>query len=213
MLNPSLLFVFLAVAVPTILTPGPGVLMSVTNSLRLGLARATPGIIGVALGTLVIAALSATGLGVLLSTSHTAYQLVKTAGIFFLFYLGWKRWTAPAVLFSAAANSAGAASARRLFAEGVVLQLSNPQLIIFYVTLFPQCIDPALPYEPQFVMLSGLYTVLVWAIHSVYGWTAHRAAQRFLSPGAARLINRTSAVAFWAIALWLLASVAADALA
>ncbi len=114
MLNPSLLFVFLAVAVPTILTPGPGVLMSVTNSLRLGLARATPGIIGVALGTLVIAALSATGLDVLLSTSHTAYQLVKTAGIFFLFYLGWKRWTAPAVLFSAAADSAGSSSPRRL---------------------------------------------------------------------------------------------------
>lgn len=216
MLNPSLFLVFLAIAVPTILTPGPGVLMSLTNTLRFGLARATPGIIGVALGTLVIAGLSATGLGVLLSTSHTVYNLVKIAGILFMFYLGMKRWNSPAAFLPAARHmgtrpidEAADRNSRplRLFFEGIVLQLSNPQLIIFYITLFPQCIDPQLSYTPQFVLLSCIYTVLVWLIHSCYGWIAERAAERFMTAKTARCINRTSAVAFWALAAWLLFSI------
>ena len=219
MLNPALFLVFLAVAVPTIMTPGPGVLMSISNCLRLGLRKATPGIIGVALGTLVIALLSATGLGVLLASSHTAYNIVKATGILFMFYLGWKRWKAPAspigsaCLAKSASDVSAASSPMQLFGEGILLQLTNPQLIIFYVTLFPQCIDPALPYATQLLLLSGLYTVLVWLIHSLYGWLALQASERFMTAGASRLINRTAAVAFWLIAVWLLSSIAAELLA
>lgn len=68
--------------------------MSLTNSIRLGVPRATPGIIGVALGTLMIAALSATGLGVILAASPTAYNVIKLAGMVFMLYLGWKRFNA-----------------------------------------------------------------------------------------------------------------------
>lgn len=75
--------------------------------------RAKPGILGVAIGTLVIAVLSATGLGVLLSTSEAAYRLVKTADILFLFYFGWKRWAAPAVLFPDTQTDQSAADFRR----------------------------------------------------------------------------------------------------
>lgn len=94
MVNPTLYLLFLGIAVPTVLTPGPGVLMSLTNSIRLGVPRATPGIIGVALGTLMIAALSATGLGVILAASPTAYNVIKLAGMVFMLYLGWKRFNA-----------------------------------------------------------------------------------------------------------------------
>ena len=87
MVNPTLYLLFLGIAVPTVLTPGPGVLMSLTNSIRLGVPRATPGIIGVALGTLMIAALSATGLGVILAASPTAYNVIKLAGMVFMLYL------------------------------------------------------------------------------------------------------------------------------
>ena len=221
MLNPALFLLFLAIAVPTVLTPGPGVLMSLTNSIRLGVARATPGILGVAIGTLVVAGLSATGLGALLATSHTAYRIVKIIGILFMFYLGWKRWTAPATLIPAAhtlgkheknAPARLAADPLHLFTEGILLQLTNPQLIIFYVTLFPQCIDPKLAYAPQVVILALVNALLVWGIHTGYGWLGHRAAERFMTAGAARFINRASALAFWGFAAWLLYSVAAEAL-
>ena len=219
MLNSTLFLLFLAIAVPTVLTPGPGVLMSLTNSIRLGVARATPGILGVALGTLVVAGLSATGLGALLAASHTAYNIVKIVGILFMFYLGWKRWTAPATLMPAAhtlgqqektAPARLAVNPLRLFTEGIFLQFSNPQLIIFYVTLFPQCIDPKLPYAPQVIILALINAFLVWIIHSGYGWLGHRAAEHFMTAGAARFINRASALAFWGFASWLLYSVVSE---
>ena len=99
MVNPTLYLLFLGIAVPTVLTPGPGVLMSLTNSIRLGVPRATPGIIGVALGTLMIAALSATGLGVILAASPTAYNVIKLAGMVFMLYLGWKRFNANPIYY------------------------------------------------------------------------------------------------------------------
>ncbi len=219
MLNSTLFLLFLAIAVPTVLTPGPGVLMSLTNSIRLGVARATPGILGVALGTLVVAGLSATGLGALLAASHTAYNIVKIVGILFMFYLGWKRWTAPATLIPAAhtlgqqektAPARLAVNPLRLFTEGIFLQFSNPQLIIFYVTLFPQCIDPKLPYTPQVIILALINAFLVWIIHSGYGWLGHRAAEHFMTAGATRFINRASALAFWGFASWLLYSVVSE---
>lgn len=221
MLNSALFILFLAIAVPTVLTPGPGVLMSLTNSIRLGVPRATPGILGVAIGTLVVAGLSATGLGALLAASHTAYRIVKIVGILFMFYLGWKRWTAPATLIPAAhtlgqhektAPARLAVNPLRLFTEGILLQFTNPQLIIFYVTLFPQCIDPQLAYAPQVVILALVNALLVWGIHTGYGWLGHRAAERFMTAGAARIINRASALAFWSFASWLLYSVASEML-
>ena len=130
MVNPTLYLLFLGIAVPTVLTPGPGVLMSLTNSIRLGVPRATPGIIGVALGTLMIAALSATGLGVILAASPTAYNVIKLAGMVFMLYLGWKRFNANPnflrVVNYTGRKEQGAPEAGplRLFGEGIVLQLS-----------------------------------------------------------------------------------------
>lgn len=195
MVNPTLYLLFLGIAVPTVLTPGPGVLMSLTNSIRLGVPRATPGIIGVALGTLMIAALSATGLGVILAASPTAYNVIKLAGMVFMLYLGWKRFNANPnflrVVNYTGRKEQGAPEAGplRLFGEGIVLQLSNPQLIIFYLSLS--------------------YTLLVWIIHSCYGWMGHKAAERFMTQKNCIWINRISGIAFWLCALWLLYSLVA----
>ena len=76
MINTHLYWVFLLVAIPTILSPGPGVLMSLTNSMRYGLKSAQPGIAGVASGTLVVGFVSVTGLGVVIATSETLYGAI-----------------------------------------------------------------------------------------------------------------------------------------
>lgn len=215
MVNPTLYLLFLGIAVPTVLTPGPGVLMSLTNSIRLGVPRATPGIIGVALGTLMIAALSATAWA-----SSLRLRLRPTMS---LSSRGWSlcsTWAGSALMqirISSGLSITPAEKNRarprpvplRLFGEGIVLQLSNPQLIIFYLSLFPQCIDANKPYWPQFVFLSLSYTLLVWIIHSCYGWMGHKAAERFMTQKNCIWINRISGIAFWLCALWLLYSLVA----
>ena len=94
-----------------------------------------------------------------------------------------------------------APSALRLFIEGILLQISNPALIIFYLSLFPQCIDPALSYWPQVILLSVNYSLILLVIHSIYGAMASGAAERFLSDSASVWINRASGAAYWLLAL------------
>ncbi len=76
--------VFLLVAATTVLSPGPGVVMTLTNSLRYGFRGTLGGILGIAAGALAVAALSATGLGVLLATSAMAFTILKYAGAAYL---------------------------------------------------------------------------------------------------------------------------------
>jgi homoserine/homoserine lactone efflux protein len=73
-----LLFLFMAAA--TVLSPGPGVVMTLTNALRYGLRGTFGGILGIAVGALVVAATSATSLGVLLATSALAFTVLKLLG-------------------------------------------------------------------------------------------------------------------------------------
>lgn len=139
MINTHLYWVFLLVAIPTILSPGPGVLMSLTNSMRYGLKSAQPGIVGVASGTLVVGFVSVTGLGVVIATSETLYGAIRVLGILFLLYLGYKKFRAKpfAIRLAHIENEEYAdtpvenVNKKNLFIEGVLLQISNPALIIF----------------------------------------------------------------------------------
>ena len=205
MFNTHLYWVFLLVAVPTILSPGPGVLMSLTNSMRYGLKSAQPGIIGVAAGTLVVGFISVTGLGVVIAASETLYNAIRLLGIVFLLYLGFKKFRAKpfAIRLAHIENEEYPDSpvekvkAGRLFFEGILLQISNPALIIFYLSLFPQCIDQSLAYWPQVSFLTINYFFLVWLIHSLYGWLGSWAAATLLKPEAAVWINRIAGTAYW----------------
>ncbi len=211
MLNTSLYWIFLAVSITTIVSPGPGVLMSMTNSIHYGLSRAMPGIVGCAVGSLAVAAISVTGLGVLIAKTPTLYAAIKAFGIIYLLYLGWRKFTAKPFAFNvlnaeiatATPEEAAARQLRgwRLFAEGILLQLSNPALIIFYLSLFPQCVDPNLAYAPQVIVLSFNYCILVWIVHSCYGWIAATASHKFFKPEASVWINRVSGTAYWLLGL------------
>ncbi len=215
MINATLYWIFLVASVSTIMSPGPGVLMVVTNAIRCGIRQALPGVAGCAVGTLVVAAVSVTGLGVLIATSPTIYGVVKACGILFLVYLGWKKFRAKPFVFKVldahikegadkiarGRQLDDAPSGLRLFVEGIVLQISNPALIIFYLSLFPQCIDPALAYWPQVVLLSVNYSLILLVVHTIYGTMASSAAERFLSDSASVWINRVSGAAYWLLAL------------
>ena len=119
--------------------------MSLTNSMRYGLKSAQPGIAGVASGTLVVGFVSVTGLGVVIATSETLYGAIRVMGILFLLYLGYKKFRAKpfAIRLAHIENEEYAdtpvenVNKKNLFIEGVLLQISNPALIIFYFLFVP----------------------------------------------------------------------------
>lgn len=185
---------FLLVATATVLSPGPGVVMTLTNALRYGMRGTLGGILGIAVGALAVAAISATSVGVLLAASALAFTVLKFLGAAYLIYLGLRLWRAPAFQF--AEQSAHEASFGRRFLEGLSLQLTNPKAIFFFLSVFPQFIDPDAHYALQFAVLVLTYSTLVVLIHCLYALFAHKAKAWLTSERGGRTVNRAAGATF-----------------
>jgi threonine/homoserine/homoserine lactone efflux protein len=201
----ALYSVFVLMAVLTIVSPGPGVLKSLTNALQYGLRPALIGIAGLACGVFCVAALAATSLGALLSASATAFHVIRIAGAAYLLYLGVRLWRAPTMKL--AASAATAKRRRTLFVEGWLLQFSNPNALFFFLSVLPQFIDRSHPYLPQFLLLVLTFCLLLVVVHGSYACGA-RHGQRWLAgtAGAGRWLNRGGGAAFVIFSVLLLNS-------
>lgn len=185
---------FLAVATLTVLSPGPGVVLTLTNSIRHGASGAVAGILGIAVATFIVAAISASSLGLLLTTSAIAFSVLKLIGAAYLIYLGLKLW------FSSVPDvTRKAASPKHVglqFAEGFTLQLTNPKAVFFFMAVFPQFIDLSSSYPTQFGLLVTTYSSLVVAIHLIYARSAGLARGWLSSKKGGRIVNRLSGGSF-----------------
>lgn len=208
----SLFALFLLTSFANIATPGLGVTMIVVIAAQFGWKKTLGACLGTALGIAVLFLIGVSGLGVIVATSPVLFAGIKTAGALFLFWLAWKTWQKPPVKIvtnhsekpsdntPATADVPGAA----LFWKCFVISLTNPQPIVFCLSLFPQFIDPTLSYWPQVLLMIASYAGIVFVMMVIYALMADR-ARRFLAKGRGpRLINRTSAVVFAAIGLYVL---------
>lgn len=198
-IDPALLLLFVSAATTTILSPGPAVLMTISNSLQWGYRTAFSGIVGLSIGSLLIALITGCGLGALITTSPYLYALIKVLGIPYLFYLGWKTWRTQPVL--SIMKTPVTQSSNRLTIEGILLACCNPGLIVFYLSLMPQCINAHLPYWPQFLTFAGTYAVLILLFHGVYAICSSMAAKKLLTANAARYFNRAAACCYGLLAM------------
>lgn len=207
---------FIGMATLTILSPGPGVLKSLTNAITYGRREAFIGILGLVCGVFCVACLSASSLGVVLASSENAFRLIRLAGALYLVYLGLRMLYAPAGLslvkpqqparFSLKAKPGGLSRMlNRRFLEGLVLQFSNPKALIFFLAVLPQFIDRQQAYLPQFALLLATFCLLLALIHSLYVLAAERAAGWIRTAGSG-LLSKLSAAAFLTFALLLLRS-------
>lgn len=185
---------FLLMAIATVFSPGPGVVMTLTNALRYGFRGTFGGVLGIAFGALIVAAISATSLGVLLAASAVAFTILKFIGAAYLIYLGIRLWRSPPLKL--AEQSVHEANFCKRFLEGLSLQLTNPKAIFFFLSVFPQFIDPQRGYPIQFATLILTYSSLVVIIHSLYAIFAKRAKGWLVSERGGRTINKVAAATF-----------------
>ncbi len=191
----NLYLLFLTVATLTVLSPGPGVLMTLTNALRYGLRGTIGGILGIAFGALLVAGISATTLGAVLAASALAFTVLKLAGAAYLIYLGARLWRSPSMHVQSAAQ-AHQASFKRRFLEGLSLQLTNPKAIFFFLSVFPQFIEGEAGFVRQFALLVLTYAALVVVIHTGYALFAHQARAWLTSERGGRTVNRLGGATF-----------------
>ncbi|HEX2499991.1 MAG TPA: LysE family translocator [Methylomirabilota bacterium] len=135
----SVLGVFVVAAVVLLLTPGPAVLYIVTRSVEQGRLAGLVSALGVHAGTLVHVAAAALGVSALLVSSAVAFDVVKYLGALYLIYLGIRKllgWDQ-----GAEGRAPGPRSLRRLFGQGVVVNVLNPKTALFFLAFLPQFVD------------------------------------------------------------------------
>lgn len=199
MLNLSLFSMFIVISLANIFAPGAGVVYAITTGIQGGLRGNFWCRVGLAVGILVLMTASVSGLGVIVANSPTIFTVLRFIGIAYLIYLGIKAWRAPATSLIAD-GAIPAHNGRRQFAEAFMLQITNPQPLVFFISLLPQSIDQKLAYIPQVVIMTIVYSFLVFAVMTIYTFAVARARTFFKSPQASLILRRTSAVFFFIIA-------------
>ena len=200
------LSVYVLVSFIACVTPGSGVLYTVTNGLRGGLRTVLASPLGTTLGVGLMSLISATDLGALITSSPALYAGLQLVSAAVLFWLGWGSWNAGAVRLDKLGRleSNDSLTFSSIFKGALYVQASNVMLIVFLLSLMPQFIDPEIAYIPQVTFMIAVYALMVFVCMIFYALIADR-MRVFLARGSGpKLMNKASAVIFMLLACWVL---------
>lgn len=175
-------------------TPGPNVLYVTTRSIRFGLGPAFIGVAGCLTALVLMLTGSVAGLSALLLALPGAFDVLKIAGAAYLVYLGIQVWREP-VADEAPPPSSGT-SGVALFRDGFLVGISNPKLLVFAAAFFPQFIDPARAWGPQFALMVATFLGAELFFYSIYALSGRKLADRLMHGIWRRWLNRASGAVF-----------------
>jgi threonine/homoserine/homoserine lactone efflux protein len=195
---------FFTVAVLLGFTPGPDNLFVLMQSVSRGRRAGLLVMLGLCAGLCVHTAAVALGLAAVFAASPMAFVVLKVAGAVYLLYLAWQAFRAPA---SAPGSDDGTpAPAMKLFGRGVVMNLTNPKVLLFFLAFLPQFVDTgAGPVAPQVVWFGLWFIVATLIAFGTIAWLAGAIGERLRRSQRAQLwLNRAAGIAFAGLAVRLL---------
>jgi len=133
---------FAGAALLLVLTPGPNMIYLISRSLCQGRRAGVISLLGVLAGFIVHMLAAAIGLSAIFLAVPLAYELLKWLGALYLLWLAWQS-VRPGARSPFEPQALPADSPRRLFVMGFLTNVLNPKVAIFYLSLFPQFVDPA----------------------------------------------------------------------
>ena len=170
-------------------SPGPGVLYVTARSLSQGRRAGFVSMFGIEAGEVAWIVAAATGVAALLAASEEALGVLRFAGAAYLIYLGVQRWRE----VEQPAPPERATSMHRIFLQGMVTQLVNPKVAVFFVAFLPQFLDPSRPVAPQVAALGVVYVLIAVAVDTCYVMATSAVGKRLIGSAVAR--RRTGRIA------------------
>jgi threonine/homoserine/homoserine lactone efflux protein len=182
--EPATLLVFLAAALVLIAIPGPNLVYIATRSASEGRSSGLASALGVETGTLVHVGLATAGLSALLASSAVAFSAVKYLGAAYLILLGLRALRRPTTHGAGPGAPPPAVSLRRAYRQGLLVQLLNPKVAIFFLAFLPQFVDPARgTVALQILVLGAILALVGLAIDAAYAVAAASVGRRVRARG------------------------------
>jgi len=195
---------FLGVAAFILVTPGPDTALVTKNALIHGRSAGLATSFGVAAGLLVWTIASALGIAAVLHASATAYETVKLIGAAYLVLLGIQALR-NAGRYAGDHHRGPAGSrgvdARRGFRQGLVSNLANPKVAVFFTSLVPQFIGHGSHVLVPFLLLGGLFVAMTLAWMSGYALMAAKAGGLLTRPRVKAALDRVTGLVLVALGL------------
>jgi len=187
---------FLITSLVVVLIPGPGVVFTVSTGLLHGRRASVFGALGCTAGILPHLLATVLGLAALLHASAVAFQILKLAGVAYLFYLAWTTWRDKAAFVIPPERTVSRAP--NLVLKAFLLNILNPKLTIFFLAFLPQFVDPnAVSPVGHLFILSGVFMAMTFVVFVIYGFLAHAFRRAVIdSPRVQSWLRRGFAAAF-----------------
>lgn len=189
------LFTFALLALVVVMTPGPTVLLALSNGSRFGFGSASYGVAGAALSDAVLITAAALGLGAILATSAILFNVVKWVGVGYLMWLGvqmlrssGEHGFSPARQYGK--NSGASRHRLNLFRKSFLVAVTNPKGYLFFTAFLPQFLDPSEPLLAQYASLAVVFIAVDMSVMAIYAGLGAKAMQ-FLCGRGALWIDRT----------------------
>ncbi|MEJ7418369.1 LysE family translocator [Staphylococcus warneri] len=160
--------VFLLTAIIICVTPGIDTMFILSRSISQGRSAGVFSVLGVSSGSLIHTVLAAVGLSALLKTSVLLFTVVKTIGAIYLIYLGIQMLIKKGTRLDIVEVSE--ISNRKLFTQGMITNVTNPKVALFYISFVPQFISSTNHYGPiPFIILGVIFTLIgtIWDLITV----------------------------------------------
>ncbi|SDY26557.1 LysE family translocator [Lysobacter enzymogenes] len=199
-MDPQTLAAFFATALFLAVVPGPDNVFVLTQSALRGKRAGLWVVLGLCTGLLVHTGAVALGVAALFERSRLAFDLLKYAGAAYLLYLAWQSLRAPAMTVESGEGERS--SAGKLYLRGIVMNVTNPKVSIFFLAFLPQFVDKqAGSVTLQMLALGATFILATALVFGALALSAGAVGQRFArSARAQRWMNRAAAAVFAGLA-------------
>ena len=170
--------------------PGPSVLAVMSKSLSYGWKQGLSVVLGVLIADYIFIFLALSGLSALASAMGEFATVTKYVGVTYLFWLAYTTWTSDVGESSSPSSEQGTKASSVII--GLLMTVSNPKAILFYMGFFPAFIDLKTFTTTDVMMILVISTVAVGGVLSLYACTASKARFVFQGRSAKTLLNRLS---------------------
>jgi threonine/homoserine/homoserine lactone efflux protein len=184
---------FSAAAFLNIISPGPAILLAISNGVSSGTKAVVASSIGNTAGLFILSSVSMLGLGLILQTSIVLFTILKFLGAAYLIYLGIKKFRSTDTFFTDDLDeTVKKVDYFKKFKEAFFVAVTNPKAILFFIAFFPIFMDTSLPAFPQFMIMTLTFMAMSFLSLMSYGFIAKSARHWFKNKTIVKAFHRVT---------------------